>query len=611
MRLLIFGYFGSGNRGDEAILESFLSLYRKNSPGATFTVLSACPEETACRYGVEAVGKKNFSAVRGAMKKCDAVVAPGGGLLQDSTSAASAVYYSSIIFLARRMKKPVYMLSQGIGPLKSAPAIKAATAALKRCEKIWVRDVDAHKQLLAMGMKTERTAISADMVTSFSADNRAKNAEDVCSKNVYGLRIGISLRPDTHLPEIISAVHDAIAAMNERPASITLIPFDEAEDKAPCEDALKKLSTTAPASLASFPTSSGACNGAANTLNAYENIDVFVGMRLHSLVFSALANIPFVAISYDPKVAGFAKRCGMPTIENLREITAQNISASIAEITRNSPKAVHEKLAEAVREQKKTVEDMVRELTDTLEKRAEMNTLGVPVSGQGVDETIETITACVKNKKRMHIVTINPEMVLRAKNEDEFKTLLQGGTVNTPDGVGVRLAVRMKYGVRLEAVTGAALTHRLLEISRERNLRIFMIGGSEDVISKVAENISKHPGAPLIVGYHHGYIRGMDMKELAETIRSSSPDIIMAGMGVPMQEYWIRDFGDMTGANVFIGIGGMFDVLAGVKKRAPKIFQKMGMEWLWRLLSEPTRFKRIAPLPLYLPMAFMDRFHRR
>lgn len=617
MKLLLFGYFGSGNRGDEAILESFLELYRGMRPDASFIVLSAAPEETASRYGVESAGKKDPIAALAAMKKCDAVVAPGGGLLQDSTSAASAMYYSGIIMMARLMKKPAYMLSQGIGPLRGQAARAVGGAALRRCEKIWTRDEHANEQLLSLGVAPGRAAVSADMVSALYAAGDINEKTSVSSD----LKIGVSLRPDRNLRKITDAINDAVIKLNAEHKSISLLPFDNHEDNAPCEVAAAKFSASEGVKAATLRIENSRGGGDSNEksdnqifaddiLRAYKNFDIFIGMRLHSLVFAALAKIPFVAISYDPKVAGFAKRCGMPVIENPEDMSAEQLRGAIGELTRDGGAAAREKISRAMEEQKNAVEKMVRELAAEIEARATMNTLGIPVSGMGIEETIEEIISCAKNKKKMRIVTINPEMVLRAKKEEEFRTLLRSGTVNTPDGVGVRIAIRIKYGKRLESVTGAALTHRLLEVSRERNIRIYMIGGAKDVIEKTRANIEKRPDRPLVVGYHHGYIRGMDMEALAAEIRSAAPDVILAGMGVPMQEYWARDYGDLTGASVIMGIGGMFDVLAGVKKRAPALFQKIGMEWLWRLLSEPTRFKRIAPLPLYLPMAMMDRFRR-
>jgi N-acetylglucosaminyldiphosphoundecaprenol N-acetyl-beta-D-mannosaminyltransferase len=130
-------------------------------------------------------------------------------------------------------------------------------------------------------------------------------------------------------------------------------------------------------------------------------------------------------------------------------------------------------------------------------------------------------------------------------------------------------------------------------------------------VENEAAALAARTPAPLLAGYHHGYIRDADPEALSAEIEAARPDIVLAGMGAPMQEFWIRDNAPKLSASVFIGVGGSFDVFAGETKRAPAFFRKTGLEWAHRLATTPSRAKRMTALPAFLAAATWDALKHR
>lgn len=230
--------------------------------------------------------------------------------------------------------------------------------------------------------------------------------------------------------------------------------------------------------------------------------------------------------------------------------------------------------------------------------------LGVNVCNQTYDEIAATLIERMDKKKKSFIVAINPEKIMKAQNDSNLKELLNKADFQIPDGVGIIIASKFKGGKIRERVTGIDLMLHLCETAALNQKKIFLYGGKPGIAEKASENLkSRFPGIQ-IVGVLDGYIK--DKQFIKDQINSASPDIIFVALGSPTQEYWIVDNMKSLSVSVFQGVGGSFDVISGGVKRAPSAFRKFGLEWLYRLLKEPSRFKRQIILPKFLIKALKE-----
>lgn len=217
---------------------------------------------------------------------------------------------------------------------------------------------------------------------------------------------------------------------------------------------------------------------------------------------------------------------------------------------------------------------------------------------QKLNHQIETGTALY------HVVTANPEIVMQAKKDASYKKILDEADLITPDGIGIVLASRILKNPISERVSGYDLIHDLLKhrASLQKRTKVFAIGASEDVIMLAARKLRHlYPDVDL-VGYHHGYFEdGSEVvQKVIQQVADATPDLLLIGLGSPRQERFIHAYKQLFQAKVAIGCGGTFDVLSGTVKRAPIVFQKMGLEWFYRLIQQPSRIKRQLVFPNFL-----------
>lgn len=197
----------------------------------------------------------------------------------------------------------------------------------------------------------------------------------------------------------------------------------------------------------------------------------------------------------------------------------------------------------------------------------------------------------IVNGDKMFIVTANPETLMTAEDNKVFKNLLlDDKTTIVADGIGVVKGAKLfKYKIK-ETIPGIELCSKLFECCNEFKKSIFLFGAKEEVVKKLVDIInSQYPNAK-ICGYENGYIE--NKQSAFEKIPSLAPDVVLVALGIPEQELLIYNNLDKFDKGVFVGVGGSFDVLSGTKKRAPKFLRKLHLEWLYRIIKEPKRFKR-------------------
>ncbi|WP_188206916.1 WecB/TagA/CpsF family glycosyltransferase [Alkalibacillus aidingensis] len=224
--------------------------------------------------------------------------------------------------------------------------------------------------------------------------------------------------------------------------------------------------------------------------------------------------------------------------------------------------------------------------------------LGVNVSPFTYEQILEGIEQKIDQKDQATIFAVNPEKIMKAKNDHHLRQLLNQATFQIPDGIGVILASKLHRGNITSRVTGVDLAEKLLAKANEQGYRVYFYGAKEEVGQKMQKKLTERFPDLKIAGYSNGYRD--DSSELIQDINEAKPHMLFVALGSPKQEEWISKHKDELNVNVIQGVGGTFDVLAGEVKRAPAITQKLGIEWLYRLVSDPKRIKRQLALPKFL-----------
>ncbi len=210
----------------------------------------------------------------------------------------------------------------------------------------------------------------------------------------------------------------------------------------------------------------------------------------------------------------------------------------------------------------------------------------------------------LENKRNFQIITINPEMIMNAQKNPKFMEIVNSSDMNIPDGVGVKIALKFQK-INQDNIRGVDFSRSLIKLANENNYKIAFLGAKEEIIQKVKENVLKKYPNLNIVYLRNGYFT--DDNEIINEVTCANPEILLVGLGSPKQEIIISKLKEKLNGCILIGVGGSFDVFSGVVKESPVVFRKLGLEWLYRTLKEPKRFKRIFPvLPLFLLKCIMN-----
>lgn len=209
----------------------------------------------------------------------------------------------------------------------------------------------------------------------------------------------------------------------------------------------------------------------------------------------------------------------------------------------------------------------------------------------GENEFYKVVENNLESGKRMFIITSNPETFTFGENDKEFnKMLLDKKSTLIPDGIGIVTAAK-KLGYKVsERITGIDLANHLLKVCNEKKYKLALLGAKQDVLDCLIKKIKTNYPNIILDKYENGYSENKDI--FFEEISKSNPDVCLVALGIPAQEKLIYNNLNKFKKGIFVGVGGSFDVMSGTKKRAPKIFQKLNIEWLYRIVKEPKRLKR-------------------
>ncbi|WP_342508535.1 WecB/TagA/CpsF family glycosyltransferase [Sporosarcina sp. FSL K6-2383] len=231
--------------------------------------------------------------------------------------------------------------------------------------------------------------------------------------------------------------------------------------------------------------------------------------------------------------------------------------------------------------------------------------LGVQVNTENYDQLIPKVFRNIEDKKKSLVVAINPEKLMKAKEDPELKALLNRAQFQIPDGIGVIIASKLQKGNIRSRVTGVDMMDHVVREAARTGHAIFLYGAKPGVADKAAQQLQQTYPDLIVAGTQDGYESNND--KIIDIINQAQPSILFVAMGSPKQEQWIEQHRDKLYPTLYQGVGGSFDVLAGNLKRAPAIFQRFGAEWLYRLLKEPSRLQRQMNLPKFLFEVFKQK----
>lgn len=226
------------------------------------------------------------------------------------------------------------------------------------------------------------------------------------------------------------------------------------------------------------------------------------------------------------------------------------------------------------------------------------NILGIDVCGETYEQLTARLLADIEEKRNAFIVAINPEKIMKAQQDESLRQLLNSATYQIPDGIGVIIASMLKGGSIRQRVTGIDMMLQLCKEASIHQKKIFLYGAKPGIVDEAKVKLEEMFPGIQITGTLHGYEK--DEKVITDTINGSGAEIIFVALGSPAQENWIIKHKEKLAPYVYQGVGGSFDVISGRLNRAPAFFQKLGLEWFYRLMKEPWRWKRQLILPKFL-----------
>ncbi len=328
-RIILSGYYGFNNAGDEAILKAIIVGLKQTIPNLDILVLSGNPKETQELYNVRAINRYNYAQIIHELIKTDLLISGGGSLLQDVTSKKTIPYYLSVIKLAQLLKVKTMVFSQGVGPISSKFLIKRVENVLKKTDLITVRDIISKKFLESL--EVENVEITADPVFYLQPERESvvKNilVKEEIPFNESGPWIGVAMRDwgydESCCKEIAVALDRLIANYD---AQIIFMPFHFEVDKKLMERVREHMHANNQIYMINNQYQ------AHHLLGVCKHLDLMIGMRLHSLIFAARTKTPIVGISYDIKIDALMNQLGLDICCNTDNITSKVIYKYTSEI---------------------------------------------------------------------------------------------------------------------------------------------------------------------------------------------------------------------------------------------------------------------------------------
>lgn len=324
--VVVSGYYGSKNAGDEAMLAAMIEVLSDLEPKLNITVISANPEDTKKRHGVHAISWIDLGAIVSALRKADLMISGGGSLLQNVTSGRSLYYYLGIICLARMLGTKVMLYAQGIGPVYGGFARWLMTTISSRVSLITVRDNGSLEELKSLSIAKPPIEVTADPVLAIHPVDRGIGRAILKKYHADGAKpvVGISVREWRGWTGYKDAIAEAADRMSEELGTrIVFLPMQYPEDVEAAKQIVSRMKQPATLLDEEYTTS--------ELLSIVGNLDLLISVRLHALIFAGVMNIPMVGISYDPKIDRFLDSIGQKPAADLQSVTAEKLMEDVCE----------------------------------------------------------------------------------------------------------------------------------------------------------------------------------------------------------------------------------------------------------------------------------------
>jgi N-acetylglucosaminyldiphosphoundecaprenol N-acetyl-beta-D-mannosaminyltransferase len=226
--------------------------------------------------------------------------------------------------------------------------------------------------------------------------------------------------------------------------------------------------------------------------------------------------------------------------------------------------------------------------------------LDVRVDDVTYDEALTHVARCIESGGAHQIATVNVEFIMAARRDPEFRRVLHQASLCVPDGVGVLWAARRQGQPLRQRVAGVDLVDQIAALGAQRGWRIYFLGAAPGVAEQAATVLGQRYPGLKVAGCYAGSPRPEEEDEIAGWVRAARADVLLVAYGAPRQNLWIARNQARAGAPVALGVGGAFDFIAGVAQRAPRWVQRLGLEWLHRLVKEPWRLRRQLVIPRFM-----------
>lgn len=236
---------------------------------------------------------------------------------------------------------------------------------------------------------------------------------------------------------------------------------------------------------------------------------------------------------------------------------------------------------------------------------------GCRIDRLSAPEILNRAEEAFRDKSYFQIVTGNALMLMEARHSIALRSVLENSNLVTIESSGLAFASRLYGGRPVERLAGIDLAFRLCEMAAQKQYPVFLLGGKPGVAEDAAASLQKKISNLIIAGTQDGYFSESQNTKIAHQIKSCGAGLILVALGAPRQELWVAKVKKELPPAIVIGVGGSFDVWSGRVKRAPEVFQKWGLEWLYRLIQEPYRYQRMLKLPVFALLVLFERISRR
>ncbi len=238
-----------------------------------------------------------------------------------------------------------------------------------------------------------------------------------------------------------------------------------------------------------------------------------------------------------------------------------------------------------------------------------IDVMGVGFDSLTLNEVVTEALRLISEHRSAYVVTPNPEIVMMCRADENVMDAVQKADLVLPDGIGVVYGAKILGTPLKQKVPGIDFVQALMGELSQTGGRVFLMGSKPGVAEMAAETLrNRYPGL-TICGTQDGYFK--DDTPVIEVINEAKPDLLFVCLGAPKQELWMQRNASKLKVGIMAGLGGSLDVFAGTVKRAPKLFQKLGLEWFYRLMKEPWRIGRMMQLPKFLFATIRERFRRK